>query len=91
MQKPKFSEIKEEVQSSIEEILKKYFEGKKFEEGGIKKLINEISNEIMKELQEKYKGFKFIVNVNIYKNDGGINFSGIASYNPNNDGSLTVE
>ena len=91
MQKPKFSEIKEEVQSSIEEILKNFFEGKELEEGGIKKLINEISNEIMKELQEKYKGFKFIVNVNIFKNDGGINFSGIASYNPNNDGSLIVE
>ncbi len=91
MQEPKFSEIKEEVQSSIEEILKKYLEGKELEEGGTKKLINEISDEIMKELQEKYKGFKFIVNVNIFKNDGGINFSGIASYNPNNDGSLTVK
>ena len=91
MQKPKFSEIKEEVQSTIEEILKNNLEGKDLESGEGQKLTNQINDEVMKELQEKYKGFKFIINVNIFKNDGGINFSGIASYNHNNDCSLTVE
>jgi hypothetical protein len=91
MQDPKFSEIKEEVQSTIDEILKRNLDGKDLESGEGQKLTNQINDEVMKELQEKYKGFKFIINVNIFKNDGGINFSGIASYNPNNDGSLTVK
>ena len=91
MQDPKFSEIKEEVQSTIEEILKNNLEGKDLESGEGQKLTNQINDEVMKELQEKYKGFKFIINVNIFKADGGINFTGMCSYNPENDGTTTVK
>ena len=89
---PKFSEIKDEVISSVNEQLKKKFEGKEdLEQGEGRKISNELGDEIIKELQEKFKGFKFIINVNIFKADGGINFTGMCSYNPDNDGTTTVK
>ena len=89
---PKFSEIKDEVISSVNEQLKKKFEGKEdLEQGEGRKISNELGEEIIKELQEKYKGFKFITNVNIFKADGGINLIGMCSYNPESDGSTTVK
>ena len=89
---PKFSEIKEEVQTTIDEILKKKFEGKEDlepEEGN--KLTKELDEEIIKELNEKFKGFKFITNVNVFKAVGGLNFSAMCAFNPDSDGSLTVK
>ncbi len=64
----KFSEIKEEVDNSINKILKKNFEEKEdIDSSEIQETTNKLNEEISKDLQGQFKGFKFIIHSNIFK------------------------
>ena len=88
----KFSEIKEEVDNSINKILLKNFEEKEdIDTSEIQETINKLNEEISKDLQGQFKGFKFIIHSNIFKKSGAINLSAMCCYDPENDGTTNVK
>ena len=88
----KFSEIKEEVDNSINKILLKNFEEKEdIDTSEIQETINKLNEEISKDLQAQFKEFNFIIHSNIFKKSGAINLSAMCCYDPENDGTTNVK
>ena len=88
----KFSEIKKEVDNSINKILLKNFEEKKdIDSSEIRETTDKLNEEIIKDLQGQFKGFKFIIHSNIFKKSGAINLSAKCCCDPENDGTTNVK
>ena len=88
----KFSEIKKEVDNSINKILLKYFEEKKdIDSSEIRETTDKLNEEIIKDLQGQFKGFKFIIHSNIFKKSGALNLSAKCCCDTENDGTTNVK
>jgi hypothetical protein len=88
----KFSIIKDDVKSEINDILKKQLKDKTYIQSESKKYCKEIVEEVLKRLSEKFKGMKFFTHVTIVqKGDGGLHFGSSCCWNPETDGSAIVK
>lgn len=91
-QELKFSDYKEEINKKCDPIIKKYLEGKAYNQKDAQSWTNSISDEIIKTLHADQKGFKFICNCTIFqKGDASLHFSSTCLWNPNTDGSVTLK
>jgi hypothetical protein len=87
-----FNSIKDELQKLCEKVVSNNLEGKQYNQKDGQSLINLISDEIIKNLHNQQKGFKFICNGTIFqKGDASLHFSSTCLWNPSNDGSLTFK
>ena len=87
-----FSAIKDELQETVDQIIKKYLDGKTYDQKDAQSWCNQISDEIIKTLHSQQRGFKFICNGTIFqKGDASLHFSSTCLWNPNTDGSITVK
>ena len=87
-----FSSIKDELTSLCDGIIKKFLDGKQYNQKEAQSWTNAISDEIIKTLHSQQRGFKFICNGTIFqKGDASLHFSSTCLWNPNTDGSITVK
>jgi dynein light chain Tctex-type 1 len=87
-----FSAIKDELTTLCDGIIKKYLDGKNYDQKDAQSWCNQISDEIIKTLHSQQRGFKFICNGTIFqKGDASLHFSSTCLWNPNTDGSITVK
>ena len=87
-----FSAIKDELQEIVDQIIKKYLDGKTYDQKDAQSWCNQISDEVIKTLHSQQRGFKFICNGTIFqKGDASLHFSSTCLWNPNTDGSITVK
>ena len=87
-----FSAIKDELQETVDQIIKKYLDGKTYDQKDAQSWCNQISDEVIKTLHSQQRGFKFICNGTIFqKGDASLHFSSTCLWNPNTDGSITVK
>ena len=88
----KFSTIKDDAGAIINDIIHKKLYGKTYDQKESKQYCNEIVEEVLKELSEKFKGLKFMTDVTIVqKGDGALHFSSSSCWNPETDGSTLVK
>ncbi|MCQ2821055.1 MAG: dynein light chain Tctex-type family protein [archaeon] len=91
-QELKFSDYKDEIQKKVDPIIKKYLDGKAYNQKDAQGWTNSISDEVIKTLHADQKGFKYICNATIFqKGDASLHFSSTCLWNPNTDGSITVK
>ena len=87
-----FSSIKDELTCLCDGIIKKFLDGKQYNQKEAQSWTNAISDEIIKTLHSQQRGFKFICNGTIFqKGDASLHFSSTCLWNPNTDGSITVK
>ena len=87
-----FSAIKDELQETVDQIIKKYLDGKTYDQKDAQSWCNQISDEVIKTLHSQQRVFKFICNGTIFqKGDASLHFSSTCLWNPNTDGSITVK
>ena len=58
----KFADIKDEITGMVDETLKKNLDGKNYDQKEAQSIINQIVDEIIKNLHSNHKEFKFVVN-----------------------------
>lgn len=87
-----FSSIKDELTTMCDGIIRKFLDGKSYNQKEAQSWTNAISDEIIKTLHSQQRGFKFICNGTIFqKGDASLHFSSTCLWNPNTDGSITVK
>ena len=87
-----FSSIKDELTTMCDGIIRKFLDGKSYNQKEAQSWTNAISDEIIKTLHSQQRGFKFICNRTIFqKGDASLHFSSTCLWNPNTDGSSTVK
>ena len=87
-----FAIIKDELTSMVDQIIKRYLDGKNYDQKEAQSWTNQISDEIIKQLHAQQRGFKFVCNSTIFqKGDASLHFSSTCLWNPNTDGSITVK
>ena len=62
----KFSDIKDEITGMVEETLKKNLEGKTYDQKEAQSTINQIVDDVIKNLHSNHKEFKFVVNGTLF-------------------------
>jgi hypothetical protein len=86
----KFSDIKDEITGMVEETLKKNLEGKTYDQKEAQSTINQIVDDVIKNLHSNHKEFKFVVNGTLFqKGDSSLHYSSTCLWNPNTDGSTS--
>ena len=76
----------------INDTIKQFLNGKNYEINKAQSWCNQISDEIIKCLNQQQRGFKFLCNSTIFqKGDASLHFSSTCLWNPNGDGSLTIK
>ena len=86
----KFSEYKDEVAGMVEETLKKNLDGKEYDQKEAQGLINQVVDDVVKNLHSNHKDLKWVVNGTIFqKGDSSLHYSSACLWNPNTDGSTT--
>ena len=87
-----FNQIKQELETTANQVLKKHLDQKTYSQKEAQTWTNTISDELIKNLSAMQKGFKFMCNCTIFqKGDSSLHFSSTCLWNPNCDGSLTVK
>jgi hypothetical protein len=87
-----FSAVKDELNKLCEQVVSKHLEGKSYNQKEAQTWTNTITDEIIKNLHNQQKGFKFICNGTIFqKGDASLHFSSTCLWNPNSDGSITFK
>jgi dynein light chain Tctex-type 1 len=87
-----FVSIKDELNSICHEIIVNHLEKKQYNQKEAQTWTNAITDEVIKKLHSKQKGFKFICNGTIFqKGDASLHFSSTCLWNPSTDGSITVK
>ena len=85
-----FSAIKDELTTLCDGVIKKYLEGKNYDQKEAQSIINQIVDEIIKNLHSNHKELKWIVNGTVFqKGDSSLHYSSTCLWNPNTDGSTT--
>ena len=86
----KFEDLKSEITGMVDETLKKNLDGKNYDQKEAQSIINQIVDEIIKNLHSNHKEFKFVVNGTVFqKGDSSLHYSSTCLWNPNTDGSTT--
>ena len=86
----KFSDIKDEITGMVEETLKKNLEGKTYDQKEAQSTINQIVDDVIKNLHSNHKELKWIVNGTVFqKGDSSLHYSSTCLWNPNTDGSTS--
>jgi len=87
-----FNSIKQELNDTVESIIKKHLDGKSYNQKEAQAWTNTITDDVIKTLHSQQRGFKFIANGTIFqKGDASLHFSSTCLWNPNSDGSITVK
>jgi len=87
-----FSSIKNELNDTVEGVIKKHLEGKNYNQKEAQAWTNTITDDVIKTLHSQQKGLKFIANGTIFqKGDASLHFSSTCLWNPTSDGSITVK
>ena len=87
-----FTSIKDELNKLCHEIIVNHLEKKQYQQKEAQTWTNAITDEVIKTLHSKQKGFKFICNGTIFqKGDASLHFSSTCLWNPSTDGSITVK
>ena len=87
-----FASIKDELNKLCHDIIVTHLEKKQYQQKEAQTWTNAITDEVIKTLHSKQKGFKFICNGTIFqKGDASLHFSSTCLWNPSTDGSITVK
>lgn len=89
---PNFSDIKNELNELCEPIIEKHLNGKIYNRKEAQGWLNSTIDDIIKLLQSKQFGFKFICTGIMFALDEGpsLNYSQTCLWTPNSDGSITI-
>ena len=92
MQELKFSDHEEEIRDVCDNAIRTQLGGREYDENQAKTWANDITSQIIQDLHQLQKGFKYVVNCVIFqKNTGTVHFSSKCLWNPNTDGSVKFD
>ena len=85
-------DMKKEFKKMVNDVIHKFLDGKKYEEGQSQSWCNAISEKIIYNLNELKKGLKFICSTTIFrKSQESLHFSANCLWNSNLDSSIIVQ
>ena len=84
--------MKKELKKMVNDIILKFLDGKSYVENQAQSWSNDISDEIIKELNKQNRGLTFICSTTIFqRTNSSLNFSSTCLWKPGDDGSITVK